>query len=267
MVITESELRELWQNGRSTLPPFPPGTRFSPAAQDFIKAHRLDIRIEQSPISNFQPPTSSLQPPAWDHPGVFPVVLTGPVPVCAICGQPLERKPDHMTQLDAGHFAPKTHPRIKFRGQLDSLHATVMLAAAEARRYQLPRLAEGLDTLAAYCREIQSAEYNGRSVQPLTVMGKSEDEIHQISHWSDRHLGIPHLTPGPSDHAILHWLNLARATAREIEITALEIYGPKAHTHDDTSALGSTPHALNRLSSAVYVLELLFKRGDLGWKV
>lgn len=41
MVITESELRELWRDGRHPLPPFPPGTRFSPAALDFLKDHGL----------------------------------------------------------------------------------------------------------------------------------------------------------------------------------------------------------------------------------
>ena len=277
MVITESELRELWQNGKATLPAFPPGTRLSPAAQDFLKTHRLEIRFEspaQSPTladprsgaEGANPLISILPTPAWDKPAEFPVVLTGPAPVCAICGQPLAHKPDHMTQLDVGRFAPKTHPRVRFRGQLDSLHALVMLAAAESRRYQLPRLAEGLDTVAAYCREIQSAEYHGRAVQPLVVLGKSEDDLHAISHWPDRHLGLPHLTPGSTDHAILHWLNFARTMTREIEIVALDIYGPNEHTHDDQSAVGTIPHALNRLSSAMYVLELLFKRGDLGWK-
>ena len=38
MVITEEELRQAWQNGRGTIPAFPPGTRFTPAAQDFLRA-------------------------------------------------------------------------------------------------------------------------------------------------------------------------------------------------------------------------------------
>jgi hypothetical protein len=38
MVITEEELRQAWQNGRGAIPTFPPGTRFTPAAQDFLNA-------------------------------------------------------------------------------------------------------------------------------------------------------------------------------------------------------------------------------------
>jgi ethanolamine utilization cobalamin adenosyltransferase len=258
MVITEAELRELWRDGKNPLPPFPPGTRFSPAAQDFLKTHTLEIRFESFPTSNLQLPTSK---PEWDRPAAFPVVLTGPAPVCAVCGQPLppSGKPDHMTQLDAGRLAAKTHPRIKLRGRLDTLHALIMLVAAEARRYQLPRLAEHLDTLAAYCREIQSAEYHGRTAQPLAVAGKSEDEIHEISHWPDKYLGIAHLTPGPDDHAILHWMNYVRTKTREAEVAALETYPPPERA--DLS------RALNRLSSTVYYLELLFEAGNLSWQV
>ena len=80
-------------------------------------------------------------------------------------------------------------------------------------------------------------------------------------------MGSPHLTPASTDHAIRHWLNVARTQSRELELTALDLYGPVEHTHENKLAAGSIPHALNRLSSAIYVIELLFKRGDLSWKV
>lgn len=258
-VITESELRELWQNGRGQLPAFPAGTRFSAAAQDFLKAHRITVAWETAPAS-------AVDRPAWDRPSVFPVALSGPVPVCSECGQPLHGKPEHLTQIDAGRFAPKTTPRLKLRGRVDSLQALVMLTAAQARRYRLPELAGHLDTLAAYCREIMSAEYHARPAAPLTLLGKSEEELHQISHWPDRHLGLAHLTPGPEDHEILHWLNVLRTQAREVEVVALEAF-PETGWPEAAGLRDSLAHALNRLSSAVYVLELLFKSGQLSWKV
>lgn len=45
-VITEAELREMWQNGKGNIPSFPTGTRFTPAAQDFLKAQRIEVRVE-----------------------------------------------------------------------------------------------------------------------------------------------------------------------------------------------------------------------------
>lgn len=40
-IVSEAELRELWQNGKSVLPVFPLGTRFTPAASDFLGDHHL----------------------------------------------------------------------------------------------------------------------------------------------------------------------------------------------------------------------------------
>jgi hypothetical protein len=38
MIFTEEELRQAWRNGSGELPEFPPGTRFTPAALDFLSA-------------------------------------------------------------------------------------------------------------------------------------------------------------------------------------------------------------------------------------
>ena len=242
-VITEAELRELWRNGQGTLPSFPAGVRFSASAQDFLKSHGLTATIAGAPAEIRAD---------WDKPGTFPVVLSGDLPVCAECGQPVRAKPSHMTQLDATTYAPKTAPRLKLRGRVDSLHAFVMLAAAVARRERLVALSAHLDTLAAYCREIMSAEYNVRPVAPLTLAGMNEAQLHAISHWPDRHLGIDHIVPGAADSEMLHWLNVVRTQAREVEVVALETFVPT-----------DLAHALNRLSSAVYVLELMLKAGKL----
>lgn len=266
-VITESELREIWKNGRGQLPPFPVDTRFSASAQDFIKSQRIEIRFSPDlHVQTNQNTNSILAPSAsWDKRGSFPVVLNGPIPVCHECGQSLSTKPEHMTQIDASHFGPKTSPRLVFRGRVDSLHALVMLTASTARRFELPELGKYLDSLAAYCREIMSAEYHLRPVCSLSLMGKNEDQLHDISHWPDRHLGIPHLVPSPHDHEILHWLNLLRAQCREVEVVVLQAFPP---TDTDQSSIGnSLGHALNRLSSAIYVLELYFQAGKLSWKI
>jgi len=259
MVITESELREIWRDGKYPLPPFPVGTGFTPSALDFLAAHNLQVQYfspDGLTSPQFNPPPEGGRPD-WDKPGDFPVILTGPAPVCSVCGQPVQHKPEHMTQLDAGHFTSKTSPRIKLRGRLDSLHALVMLVSSLARNSGLPQLAGYLDTLAAYCREIQSSEYHNRPVSPLQLAGKSEEEIHEISHHPDRCLGIAHIVPGSTDLAILHWLNYLRTQSREVEILSLEVYPPPER--EDLA------RSLNRVSSAVYYLELLFKVGKIGW--
>lgn len=262
--VTESELREFWQNGRGHIPVFPYGTRFSMAAQDFLIAQHLEIKYAPQPTEQ-NAPSVSASSVEWDKPTSFPVLLSGPIPVCLECGLPLHAKPEHLTQIDARHYAPKTAPRLIFRGRVDSLHALVMLTSANALRFGLAELAKHLDSLAAYCREIMSAEYKHRQVAQLTLMGKNEEELHEISHWPDKYLGIQHLTPGPHDHEILHWLNVLRSQSREVEISALQAFPPDNLDPSDVEM--GLVRALNRLSSAIYVLELYFQTGNLSWKV
>jgi ethanolamine utilization cobalamin adenosyltransferase len=168
-----------------------------------------------------------------------------------------------MTQLDAEHLAPKNIPRIRFRGKMDSVHGLTQLTAARARSFQLPELARHLDALAAYCREIVSAEYNHREVMAIQVAGLDAAALRHATHHPKETLGIPHLTPTPEDHEMLHWLNFLRTQVRETELAALDAFAPPP---DYVPTRLDLIQAMNRLSSAVYYLELLFKAGKLSWQ-
>ena len=65
MVITEAELRQFWQNGRGKLPEFPPGTRFTPAALDFLKAvgaaQAVDTPTRTVPVASTTLPAGTLE--------------------------------------------------------------------------------------------------------------------------------------------------------------------------------------------------------------
>lgn len=262
-VITEAELREMWQGGRGVIPPMPRHVRFTPAARDFINQWRIDITF----VDDEPPPEPAGQnhpaKPAWDRPAEFPVHLEGPTPVCLVCGQPVPDKPGHMAQLDPEYFAPKWVPRFQFRGKMDTLHAHFLAAVAMARRYNLPDLVGYLTTLAAYCREITSAEYHNRDAAPLELAGLTEAEIREATHHPDRILGTGHITPGPHDHEMLLQLNLLRCQVRETELLAVNVFRGANGQPDRPSLL----NALNRLSSAVYYLALLFKAGKIAWKM
>jgi len=265
-IVTEAEIRERVRRPRQDMRlTFAPGTRFSPAAQDFLKQWQVDVRFEDTdtsttPGDSHQTAAEAGERPEWDRPGTFPVMFEGDSPTCSLCGQPIKDKPEHMTQIDAQHFAAKQVPRLRFRGQVDSLHGLCLLAYARARHFNLLKLAGHLSTLAAYCREILSAEYNEREVAPLQLAGLHETQLRAYSQHPERHLGIEHIVPGVEDHEMLLWLNYLRCQAREVEIKALQAftdtpcYPPQ---HPDLT------RALNRFSNAVYYLELLFRAGKL----
>jgi hypothetical protein len=190
MVITESELRQLWRDGRHPLPAFPPGTRFSPSAQDFLKDHHLEIRFAE-PAPPFLPPS----------------------------------------QL------PREATTYQLPFSLDALHALALLTAAEARRYQLPALAHQLDALAESVLGLRAAEQLGRDPAPPPPAPAA---------------GAP-FVPGPTDHAILHWLNFLRASAAQAATQA---------------AAGGQPAlaaALSRVSTAAADLGQRVLSGELGW--
>ena len=63
----------------------------------------------------------------------------------------------------------------------------------------------------------------------------------------------------------MHWLNVLREQSREVEVVALQAFPPDGL--DPAGVGASLARALNRLSSAVYVLELYFQSGKLSWKV
>lgn len=268
MIITEAELRD--QLRRPTVGAqvtIPAGARLSPAAADFVKQWSLVAVEPDAPPAAGATATGAATPPAPAHPGdaagenwdkaaVFPVNFAGEVPTCVCCGMAVTRKASGLTQLNATHYAPKTHPRIKLRGRVDSLHALVLLIQRMARTAGQAGLARDLGTVAAYCRELTSAEYNERPVAELRLQSWDAEEIHKVTHDPKGSLGIEHLTIDENCAELQYWLNMARANSREIEITAMEAFPSPHHPYG-----ASICHAFNRLSSTFYFLQLRLAAG------
>lgn len=254
------------QNLRSILGPPRPGmhlrlpeaARLTPAARDFLKQWSVTVEYsEEGPVASSPSSSSSPSPPSWNRAAEFPVALEGDTPRCVLCNNPVTEKPERMTQLDAHSFAPKNTPRIRFRGRMDSLHALVMLAASRARALDQKRTAERLDTIAAYCREISSAEYNGRAPADIEIAGFDEPAIRAATHDPAGLMGVKHLTPGGCDPETLHWMNVLRTQSREVELAALDAFAPTA---DHPVVAPDLLRAMNRLSSAIYLVALLFRQ-------
>ncbi|SIQ58638.1 ethanolamine utilization cobalamin adenosyltransferase [Alkalispirochaeta americana] len=259
---TEEALRHLLGPPREGMKlSLPRGSRFSPAAQDFLNHWKVAIAFDDpsGSLPSGEKEASGMADSGWDRPGEFPVVLSGDAPRCALCGSGVKEKPEHMTQVDAERFDAKNSPRIRFRGKMDSLNAWVMLTASRARTAGYPKLVEHLATVAAYCREIMSAEYNLRPVAPIQVAGFDEAALRKATHDPQKELGVPHLAPAVEDAELLHWLNVLRTQVRETELVALDAFPPGS-----SRELPELAVAVNRLSSAVYLLELLLVRGDYG---
>ena len=152
---------------------------------------------------------------------------------------PPAKKPEHMTHLRSGELVHKTHPRITFRGKLDSLEAVILLGMKEEGAPVLV-LQEVLDL----CRQLMRCDVLGEPVPELHLYGMTEEELHHKSHNPQKYYGTPHILPGLGDGRVLLYLNYIRTQIRETELVSYEAFPQRTDLH----------RALNRLSSLLWIL-------------
>ena len=157
----------------------------------------------------------------------------------------LEEKPEHMTHLNGEVLVPKTHPRIAFRGKLDTLEAELILSqlAASGMAGQLGEILELARTLIR-CDVLEEPVKSG------TLCGLTEEEQRKRSHFPQDYYGQPHFMPSAGDGAVIARLNRARCAAREAELAAVAAFSDREGNPTRTDIL----RALNRMSSMLYIL-------------
>jgi len=159
----------------------------------------------------------------------------------------MTKKPEHMTSLLGSTLVPKNHPRIMLRGKLDSLQAQVVLTQCELTD---KALIENLQDILDCLRELMRCEVLGQPFMGASLFGQSYAELHEQSHNPQKYFAVqamhlPDYRHG-RDYALL---NSLRTAIREAELSAVEAF----ETEDGVSRTDIV-QALNRLSSAVYVL-------------
>ena len=166
-------------------------------------------------------------------------------------GAMLPRKPEHMTHLNAEFLVEKTHPRIAFRGVMDSLEAALLLAAAEAEGNIRTQLSEAL----AYARYLLGQEVLEQPIVCEALGGMDEKDLRERSHRPQDFYGKPHFMPEPEDSKGLLLVNFARCKAREAELLAVKAFQDAEGLPTRLDLL----QALNRLSSFLYLIMIQLK--------
>ena len=167
-------------------------------------------------------------------------------------GGRLQEKPEHMTHLNAEFLVSKTHPRIAFRGGMDSLEGALLLAAAECRGLIRENVTEAL----AYARYLLGQEVLEEPIVCKALGGMDEQQLRERSHRPQDFYGQPHFMPTPEDSKGLLLVNIARCKAREAELLA-------ARAFQDAEGQPTRPDllkALNRLSSFLYLIMIEIKK-------
>ena len=161
----------------------------------------------------------------------------------------MEGKPEHMTHLNAEFLVEKTHPRIVFRGAVDTLEGELLLAAANATGEIRSQLEEAL----AYTRTLLRNEVLDEPVKAEPLGGMDEKTLRERSHRPQEFYGVPHFMPASTDSLLLLQVNKARCLARNAELHAVAAF-PTGR--DDLL------RAFNRLSSFLYLIMIQLKKAS-----
>ena len=162
-----------------------------------------------------------------------------------LSGGYVEEKPEHMTHLNGEVLVPKTHPRIRFRGKMDTLEAELILCQ------RIPGAPEGaLGEILDLSRKILRCDVLEEPLRQDTLCGLTQDEQRGRSHMPQDYYGQPHFMPQASDGSVIAGLNRARCFAREAELAAVEAFSDR----EGNLIREDIPKALNRMSSMLYLL-------------
>ena len=162
----------------------------------------------------------------------------------------LEEKPEHMTHLNGDVLVRKDHPRILFRGKLDTLEAELLLCQLAEKDLVTP-----VGEVLALARQIIRCEVLNEPLKWEKLCGLTEDEQRKRSHFPQDYYGQPHFMPSAADGAVIIRLNRARCAAREAELAAVTAFADR----DGNPTRPDILRALNRMSSMLYILMVQWK--------
>lgn len=201
------------------------GDRLTPGARDWLTRERVPIL-----------PGEAAKPEEYRLPN----------------GAVLREKPEELTHLCGNVLVPKTHPRIAFRGAMDTLEAELLLC-----QLNCGAVAGQLGEILDLARRLIRCEVLEEPVPAQKLCGLTEEEQRGRSHRPQDYFGIPHFMPSVGDGAVVLSLNRCRCAARQAELTAVRAFvdAEGKVTREDIL------RALNRMSSMIYILMCMVKSG------
>lgn len=235
-VLSDVELRARWLRDGMTVCEVEEGTVLTPAAKDFVREHHIEISYRSSRPAG---QTMTRTP--------IPVKNGKAIYIDHQTGQELTEKPEEMTHLCGNQLVSKQHPRIAFRGKMDSLMAEFLLVQTEI---DAPQLVQDLAELLDYTRHILAAEVKEEILPELQLLGMNSAAIRYASHRVKETIGIDHPVPDCRMGRACVLLNHLRTKVRECELSAVTAF----LREDGSCGRKDIVEALNRLSSCVYIL-------------
>jgi len=239
-VLTEGSLRTELRNKEISRYLVKKGTIITPSARQYLNERKIELVIEEEEQGEQQ--SAEKDKPVQ--------------PISDNSSSSNKNKLEHMTHLQGNKLVCKDHPRIEFRGKLDSLQSKILELQLLASRFKADKLVSNLDEVLNFVRNILRAEVLEEDFPQIELFGLKEQELREMSHNPKHYFETEHITPSFEMGEILLGLNAIRTSVRETEIK-----GIKAFRKQNVIERQDIIQGLNRLSSAVYILMLRWQTG------
>ncbi|MBS4537847.1 cobalamin adenosyltransferase [Clostridium sp. D2Q-11] len=241
-VLTESELRMILKKENTDKIVVNSNVIVTPSAREYLNEKNIelifedkvkDIKVKSDPKNEEKREENIFKPKyiSKDTGGYF------------------ENKPENMTQLYGNELVFKDHCNIVFRGKIDSLESKILEVQVIADKNKSKKLVKELQEVLQYVRNILRSEVVNEKIENITLFGLREEEIREMSHNPKKHIGVDHILPEYKMGEEVIGLNYIRSNVREAEISSIHLGRP------------DIIKALNRLSSAVYVMMCRYLAG------
>lgn len=256
--ITEEQLRF---DLRSTQPDtyfIPEGKILTPAAREYLQQRKIKIAKEGQAVPESRPRIVATEVPPMPQIIIQQAEAPKPKFIDFETGAFYMEKPEHMTHLYGNVLVVKNHPRILFRGKLDSLQALIVLAQVQIFEGGNQKMVDDLSNVLGILREMMRCDVLDEAFRNETIIGLTHAELRERSHNPQIFFGVkpmvlPDYTMG-KDYALL---NQIRAAVRETEVAASEAFRVgNRYTRDDII------EELNRLSSAMHIMMCMYLAGQ-----
>jgi ethanolamine utilization cobalamin adenosyltransferase len=254
-VITEAILRSELRGSEPETYYIEKGKLLSPAAREYLQQRKIKI----ANTSNAEPEKTDISESKIPEEKPEPQSKPDAIFVDYETGAYYTEKPEHMTHLYGNVLVIKNHPRIVFRGKIDSLQALIVLnqtilAEKEENQKIITDLSEILGILRKIMRcDVMDEELNNETILGFTHAWLRERSHNPMKYYNIKPMILPDYTLGKT-YAILNHL---RTAIREVEVAASEAFraGTKCTKVDIIEEL-------NRLSSALHIMMCMYLAGQ-----
>jgi len=237
------------------------GVIVTPSARSWLLENKIDLVVNGKCISRAGKPkrdTGKPQRGVRKSSETEALEITTPPRYKLLADCPDGVKPEHMTALRGTTLVCKTHAIIGLRGKLDSLIARIIEAQLIFKRLGLIKGIDDLGETADYVRKLMRAEVHGEQFDSVCLFGMDDTELRDRSHKPKKYYDMPHFFASVEDGEAVVLLNSLRTASREVELEACRAF----ETKDGESERLDIIRALNRLSSAYYVMMFKIKAGE-----